>query len=78
MDATQFPMLYDNIINLMKEEKKVLVYFAPDKTFYNLSNEGDLWTLLERCDKWQHARLTKFMDEIHYEVQMGNQTSFFS
>ena len=68
----------NNIINLMKEGKKVLVYFAPDKTFYKLSNEGDLWTLLERCDKWQRARLTKFMDEIHYEVQMGNQTSFFS
>ena len=68
----------NNIINLMKEEKKVLVYFAPDKTFYNLSNEGDLWSLLERCDKWERARLTKFMDEIHYEVQMGNQTSFFS
>ena len=41
----------NNIINLLKEHKKVLVYFSPNKEFYKLITFDDLEKLLTRCEK---------------------------
>ncbi len=40
----------NNVQRLLGEEKKTLVYFAPERTFYRLSSEGDLAALLQRCN----------------------------
>ena len=39
-----------NIINLLKKNKKVLVYFSREKEFYTLVNMDDLSELLSKCD----------------------------
>lgn len=41
----------NNIINLLKESKKVLVYFSPNLEFYTLITFDDLERLLSRCEK---------------------------
>jgi hypothetical protein len=41
----------NNIINLLKENKRVLVYFSPDIKFYKLITFDDLEKLLYRCEK---------------------------
>ena len=46
-----------NMLNLIRARKKVLVYFAPDKSFHKLSNDKDLRALLARCDRPEIARL---------------------
>lgn len=40
----------NNIINLLKDNKVVLVYFTPDKAFYKIKDSEDLVDLLSRCD----------------------------
>jgi hypothetical protein len=39
----------NNILNLLRQQKKVLVYFAPDKTCYTLGTFDDLTALLCKC-----------------------------
>ena len=41
----------NNIINLLKFEKKSLLYFYPDKKFYVMSTFEDLKYLLSKCRK---------------------------
>jgi len=40
----------NNIVNLLKESKKILVYFSPGKNFYTLTTFHDLEKLLAKCD----------------------------
>jgi hypothetical protein len=40
----------NNIINLLKLNKKTLVYFSPEKTFYTISDYYGLSDLLNKCD----------------------------
>lgn len=40
----------NNMINLLKENKVVLVYFAPDQSFYKIKDAEDLADLLSKCD----------------------------
>jgi hypothetical protein len=46
-----------NLLNLADAGKKVLVYFAPEKTFYKISGDQELKTFLARCDRREIARL---------------------
>ena len=46
-----------NLLNLVGAGKKVLVYFAPDKSLHKLSNDQDLQTLFARCDRREIARI---------------------
>jgi len=39
----------NNILNLLQQQKKVLVYFSPDKSCYTLSFLEDLTALLHKC-----------------------------
>ncbi len=46
-----------NILNLIGANKKVLVYFSPEKKFYKLSSAQDLEALLSRCDQREIERI---------------------
>jgi hypothetical protein len=46
-----------NVLNLIGANKKVLVYFSPDKSFHKLSTQADLQALLARCDQHEIERL---------------------
>ncbi len=41
----------NNIVNLLRDNKRVVVYFSPTKTLHKLTNMGDLSKILEKCDK---------------------------
>ena len=49
----------NNIINLVKEHKTVVVYFSPTKALYKVSNRSDLANLLEKCDRSSLDRFEK-------------------
>jgi hypothetical protein len=40
----------NNIINLLHDNKYVLVYFSPSKKFFTLKSSSDLESLLQKCD----------------------------
>src|SRR5216684_5955199 len=40
-----------NVIELLKRNKKALVYLSPEKNFYTISNVRDARELLGRCDR---------------------------
>jgi len=39
-----------NVVELLKRNKKSLIYFSPEKQFYSVSNIDELRQLLDRCD----------------------------
>lgn len=41
----------NNILKLMSQNKRVLVYLAPERAFFKLNNSNDVTDLLMRCDK---------------------------
>ncbi len=41
----------NNIFNLIKENKKTLVYFSPERSCYPLATPEDLQRLLSKCDR---------------------------
>lgn len=41
----------NNIVNLLRENKPVVIYFSPMKTLHKLANLGDLSKILGKCDK---------------------------
>ena len=49
----------NNIINLLKRDKKILVYFSPDKAFHKLRGFQDLSGLLAKCDRKELERFEK-------------------
>ncbi len=49
----------NNILNLLGENKKSLVFFEPEKSFYNIADANDLSALLNRCGKEDLARFEK-------------------
>ncbi|MGH9892206.1 MAG: hypothetical protein ACREA0_09540 [bacterium] len=63
----------NNILSLLNEQKKVLVYFAPTKAFQKLSNEDDLRALLELCDSRHVERITR---ELGHSDLVGTQMRF--
>jgi hypothetical protein len=52
----------NNIVNLLKENKQVVVYFSPSKTLYTINTFNDLAKLLEKCDK---TSLSKFEQDFN-------------
>lgn len=55
----------NNIINLLKRNKKVLVYFSPDKSFHTLCSFRDLSSLLAKCDKKSLELFEKKLGVMH-------------
>jgi hypothetical protein len=68
-DATYALMLWDgeskgtlnNVVNLLRQSKPVVVYLAPKKTFQNLRSGADLQELLGKCDR---ASVQRFEQEL--------------
>jgi UDP-N-acetylmuramate-alanine ligase len=52
----------NNIVNLLKEYKQVVVYFSPSKALYTINTFSDLSKLLEKCDK---NSLSKFEKDLN-------------
>jgi hypothetical protein len=40
-----------NMLSLLRNQKKVLVYFSPEKTFFTLKGIDDIRLILEKCDQ---------------------------
>ncbi|MBA3017874.1 MAG: hypothetical protein KKH17_05020 [Proteobacteria bacterium] len=55
----------NNIINLLKRQKKVLVYVSLDKSFSTLHSMEDLFPLLTKCDKKTVERFKKELAITH-------------
>ena len=58
-----------NILNLIGVNKKVLVYFSPEKAFHKLSTPEDLDALLSRCDPREIERIQHSLAAIAPLVQ---------
>lgn len=48
-----------NVLELLKRDKKVLVYFSPEKSFIKISNISDVHSLIEKCDKESIEKINK-------------------
>lgn len=72
-DATHGLMLWDgeskgtlnNIVNLIRHQKPVVVYFSPAKTFMNLRMASDVMDLLTKCDRSSVQRFERELDLTH-------------
>lgn len=68
-DTTHALMLWDgesrgtlnNVVNLLRQNKPVVVYLAPKKAFQNLRSSADLQELLGKCDP---ASVQRFEQEL--------------
>ena len=40
----------NNVFELLKHSKQVVIYFSPEKDFYNISHLNDAKALLKKCD----------------------------
>lgn len=58
-----------NIVNLIGANKKVLVYFSPEKSFYKLSTAEDVDALLLRCDPREIGRIQHSLAAIAPRLQ---------
>ncbi len=71
-DAAYGLMLWDgeskgtlnNVVNMLRQDKPVVVYLAPQKTFHNLRSADDLTALLSKCDS---ASVQRFERELGIE-----------
>ena len=45
------PGSINNVLELLKRGKSIVVYFSPEKQFHTISNLDDANKLLEKCDK---------------------------
>jgi len=69
-EATHSLMLWDgdskgtlnNIVSLVTQDKPVVVFFGPTKTFATVRTREDIADLLEKCDPSAVARLEKELD----------------
>ena len=51
----------NNILNLCERDKKVLVYFSPNKSFFTIENEQDILKLLEYCNPEFIKQVDRFL-----------------
>ena len=71
-DAAYGLMLWDgeskgtlnSVINMVRQQKPVVLYFAPQKTFQNIRSADDVNALLEKCDR---ERVQRFERELGIE-----------
>jgi len=61
------PGSFNNILELLKKNKKALVYFAPDQNFYPVSKLKDAESLLSKCDQ---SALDQIGKKIKLDTQM--------
>ncbi len=49
----------NNVIQLIKRNKKVLIYFTPNNTFINIANIEDIMFLINKCEKEEIIKIDK-------------------
>ncbi len=49
----------NNIVELLKRQKSVVVYFAPKKQFHTMKRLDDVYTLLKHCDEIDYRKIIK-------------------
>lgn len=54
----------NNILELLKENKKTLVYYSPDNQFFTITGIEDVNNLVNKCDKF-------FIDRIKKKISMN-------
>ena len=54
----------NNILNLLKENKKTLVYYSPLKQFFIISSLEDINSLISKCDQ-------SFIDKIKKKINLN-------
>ncbi len=54
----------NNIINLIRQNKKILLYFSPKKTFYNISNFTDLNSIFPKFHNLSSEIVPKLFSEL--------------
>ena len=64
----------NNILNLLQQQKKVLVYFSPDKSCYTLNSLEGLTTLLHKCSSDVRR---KFEQEFSLSAPTSSEESSF-
>jgi hypothetical protein len=57
----------DNVLQLIKGGKLVVIYFGPEKTFYTLKYASDVQTLLGRCDDQDYRNMN---NKIHLDRRL--------
>ena len=68
----------NNVLNLLKEDKKTLVYYSPEKKYYTVNTFDVLKGLLRQGDKQLQAMFHKALNKMSYEhaeAQEENQTT---
>lgn len=85
-DADYGLMLWDgkssgtlnNILELLKRNKKALVYLSPEKNFYSITNVEEAKDLLEKCDAETVDKIKKKVNlsTSFKEIYKGAQDSF--
>lgn len=65
----------NNVFHLLKQNKKTLVYYAPEQSFYPIKHLDDAQKLLDKCDKStldgiaRKIKLASSLKEIKNEAQ---------
>ena len=57
----------NNVLELMKNRKPVVVYFAPEKSFHTLKSASDVKALLRRVDSSDYRSMN---DKIHFDRRL--------
>ena len=66
-----------NALELLKADKKVVLYYAPEKEFYNLSSMDDIESLLRKCRPDVLSTISRRVDLAGFprEMQPDGQTA---
>jgi hypothetical protein len=57
----------NNVLEMMKNGKPVIIYFAPDKSFYTLKQADDIKQLVARCDARDYREMD---DKLHFDRRL--------
>lgn len=59
----------NNVLEMMKNGKPVVIYFGPDKSFYALKEANDVKKLMERCDVSDYRTMN---EKIHFDRRLND------
>ncbi|MFH1429117.1 MAG: hypothetical protein ABIH39_05165 [Candidatus Margulisiibacteriota bacterium] len=62
----------NNILNLIENNKKALLYFKSEHKFYNINNVNDLQAILGKCDEKDINMFKKKLDLTHKLAALAN------
>jgi hypothetical protein len=57
----------NNVLEMMKNGKPVVIYFSPDKSFHALKEASDVKKLMQRCDARDYREMN---DKVHVDRRL--------